>query len=53
VRRSPATRDDAAFAASLNELRLLRVDRVLVAHGQPVLSDGEAAIESVLDSFAA
>jgi glyoxylase-like metal-dependent hydrolase (beta-lactamase superfamily II) len=49
---SPATRDMAAFAASLEQLRDLRIERVLVAHGAPVLADGTEAIRDALDAFA-
>jgi hypothetical protein len=49
---SPATRDMAAFAASLEHLRELRIERVLMAHGPPVLADGEEAIRDALDAFA-
>ena len=52
VQPSPATRDMAAFAASLERLRDLRIDRVLVAHGAPVLADGSEAIRDALDAFA-
>ena len=40
VAPSPATQDDAAFAASLDQLRYLPIDNVLVAHGPPVLGEG-------------
>jgi glyoxylase-like metal-dependent hydrolase (beta-lactamase superfamily II) len=49
---SPATRDVAAFAASLDQLRDLPIERVLVAHGPPVLACGNEAIRDALDAFA-
>lgn len=52
VAPSPATRDPVAFAASLDQLRNLSIERVLVAHGQPVLTGGENAIALALDAFA-
>ena len=48
---SPAAKDLDAFAASLDQLRDLPIDRVLVAHGPSVLSDGGAAIREALDAF--
>lgn len=47
---SPATTDLDAFLASLERLRDLRVDHVLVAHGPPVLGGGNAAIDAALDA---
>ena len=52
VVRSPATEDTAAFAASLNQLRQMAIDRVLVAHGPPVLVGGGEAVAAALDAFA-
>lgn len=52
VQPSPATRDMAAFAASLEQLRALQIERVLVAHGAPVLANGREAIGDALDAFA-
>ena len=49
---SPATGDIDQFAESMNELRLLPIERVLVAHGQPILEAGVDAIAAALDSFA-
>jgi glyoxylase-like metal-dependent hydrolase (beta-lactamase superfamily II) len=49
---SPATKDLGAFRASLNQLRTLHIDLVLVAHGPPVLAAGHAAIRTALDAFA-
>lgn len=49
---SPATRDIGEFAESMNELRLLPIERVLVAHGPPILGAGSDAIAGALDSFA-
>jgi hypothetical protein len=42
----------AAFAASLEQLRALQIERVLVAHGAPVLANGREAIGDALDAFA-
>jgi glyoxylase-like metal-dependent hydrolase (beta-lactamase superfamily II) len=52
VMPSPGTQDPEAFAASLGRLRELPIERVLVAHGPPVFSDGQAAIRAALDAFA-
>jgi glyoxylase-like metal-dependent hydrolase (beta-lactamase superfamily II) len=52
VQPSPATQNMAAFAASLEQLRDLQIERVLVAHGAPVLADGRKAIGDALDAFA-
>ncbi len=49
---SPATGDIEEFAESMNELRQLPIERVLVAHGSPVLSAGADAITAALESFA-
>jgi glyoxylase-like metal-dependent hydrolase (beta-lactamase superfamily II) len=49
---SPGTQDRAAFAASLDQLRNLSIERVLVAHGPAVLQRGEDAIRAALDAFA-
>jgi glyoxylase-like metal-dependent hydrolase (beta-lactamase superfamily II) len=49
---SPATIDMGEFADSMNELRRLPIERVLVAHGPPVLEGGTDAIAAALDSFA-
>jgi glyoxylase-like metal-dependent hydrolase (beta-lactamase superfamily II) len=49
---SPAERDLAEFAESMCELRRMPIDRVLVAHGQPVFEAGAEAIAAALDSFA-
>jgi glyoxylase-like metal-dependent hydrolase (beta-lactamase superfamily II) len=49
---SPATRDIGEFAESMNELRGLPIERVLVAHGPPVLEGASDAIASALDTFA-
>jgi glyoxylase-like metal-dependent hydrolase (beta-lactamase superfamily II) len=42
----------AAFAASLDQLRKMAIDRVLVAHGPPVLVGGGEAVAAALDAFA-
>ncbi|HMI98519.1 MAG TPA: hypothetical protein VK488_01665 [Gaiellaceae bacterium] len=52
VRPSPATEDMPAFAASLNQLRKMAIDRVLVAHGPPVLVGAREAVAAALDAFA-
>jgi glyoxylase-like metal-dependent hydrolase (beta-lactamase superfamily II) len=52
VVQSPATEDTAAFAASLDQLKRMAIDRVLVAHGPPVLIGGGEAIATALDAFA-
>jgi hypothetical protein len=49
---SPNIRDRHAFASSLDRLRDLSIERVLVAHGPPVLSAGDDAIRGALDAFA-
>jgi len=51
VRPSPATLDADDFAASLDELERLPIERVLVAHGTPILRDGADAISAALQSF--
>jgi len=48
---SPGTEDMAAFAASLEHLRNLPIERILVAHGPPVLAGGKSAIRAALDAF--
>lgn len=48
---SPSTQDTLAFATSLDRLRDLSIETVLVAHGPPVLSDGNQAIRDALDAF--
>jgi glyoxylase-like metal-dependent hydrolase (beta-lactamase superfamily II) len=50
---SPATADIDEFARSMNDLRRLPIECVLVAHGPPVLAAGADAIATALDSFAA
>lgn len=52
LRTSPATRNLAAFLASLQELERLPIERVLVAHGPPVLHAASDAISAALASFA-
>jgi glyoxylase-like metal-dependent hydrolase (beta-lactamase superfamily II) len=49
---SPATRDLDAFLASLDRLRDLPIERVLVSHGPSVLSDGSVALCEALDNYA-
>jgi hypothetical protein len=51
VASSPATRDAAAFATSLEQLRHLPIDNVLVAHGPPVIGEGGHAIAAALEAF--
>ena len=48
---SPGTNDLNAFMASLDRLRELPIERVLVAHGPSVLSVGHAAICEALDAY--
>ncbi len=48
---SPATRDLREFVESLQELERLRIERVLVAHGPPVLNGGSGAIAAALRTF--
>ena len=48
---SPATEDIAAYRRSLSELSKLPIDRILVAHGQPVLSNGNDRIREALLRF--
>lgn len=48
---SPATGDMREFADSLAELERLPIERVLVAHGPPVLERGNEAIASALQAF--
>jgi len=45
---SPALEDRAALERSLRKIAELPVELVLVSHGEPVLSDGRAAIELAL-----
>ena len=45
---SPALTDRAALDRSLRTINELPVELVLVSHGEPVLSDGRAAIELAL-----
>ncbi len=45
---SRSERDSRKFIRSLHRLLELPVERVLVAHGPPVLADGESAIRSAL-----
>ena len=49
---SPATRDIGEFTESMDELRRLPIDPVLIAHGQPILEAGADAITAALDYFA-
>jgi glyoxylase-like metal-dependent hydrolase (beta-lactamase superfamily II) len=48
---SPRTGDMSEFAESLSELTRLPIERVLVAHGPPVLEKRHAAILAALHSF--
>lgn len=43
----PQGHDHARLLASLEPLRALPVERVLVSHGAPVLADGQAALEQL------
>lgn len=47
---SPAMRDRRAFDASLQRLLDLPIERVLVAHGEPVLQDGRRRLAEVLSA---
>jgi glyoxylase-like metal-dependent hydrolase (beta-lactamase superfamily II) len=47
---SPDEPNPEAFVASLHQLLELPIDRVLIAHGEPVLSDGVARIREALES---
>jgi glyoxylase-like metal-dependent hydrolase (beta-lactamase superfamily II) len=51
VRPSPATHDMSAFAQSLEALERLSIERVLVAHGPPILRAGKIAITAAVNSF--
>jgi len=51
VHASPATADVDAFGASLRELQRLPIERVLVAHGPPVLSEGSRHIAAAIQRF--
>ena len=50
---SPAETDLPAFAESLEGLRALPIEYVLVAHGAPVIGGGSEAIAAALDDFGA
>jgi glyoxylase-like metal-dependent hydrolase (beta-lactamase superfamily II) len=52
VASAPVSRDAATFATSLDQLRHLPIDNVLVAHGPPVLGKGGDSIAAALDAFA-
>jgi glyoxylase-like metal-dependent hydrolase (beta-lactamase superfamily II) len=47
---SPDEPNPDAFVASLHGLLELPIERVLIAHGEPVLSDGVARIREALES---
>jgi glyoxylase-like metal-dependent hydrolase (beta-lactamase superfamily II) len=47
---SPEEPNPEAFLAWLPRLLDLPIERVLIAHGEPILSDGGAAIERALES---
>jgi len=49
---SPTASDIDAFTESMNELRRLPIERVLVAHGPAVFDAGADAIAAALDAFA-
>jgi glyoxylase-like metal-dependent hydrolase (beta-lactamase superfamily II) len=51
VLTSPAEIDLQLFAESLDALRALPIEHVLVAHGEPVLGGGSASVASALDNF--
>ena len=48
---SPATDDVDAFVDSITELERLPIDRVLVAHGTPVLGQGREAIAAAVRRY--
>jgi hypothetical protein len=50
---SPAVEDCEAFRRSLRGLLGMRIDRVLVAHGDPILNHGHARIRDALQAFSA
>lgn len=50
---SPALQDRATFEASLRSLLAWPIDHVLVAHGDPVIGDGDRRIDQALSAFAA
>jgi len=47
---SPAIRDAEAFHRSMRKLLELRLERVLVAHGEPVFADGHRHVAAALDA---
>jgi glyoxylase-like metal-dependent hydrolase (beta-lactamase superfamily II) len=49
----PVTHDLREFAEWLHELERLPIERVLVAHGPPVLNDGSRAVAVALRDFGA
>ncbi|MGH2934351.1 MAG: MBL fold metallo-hydrolase, partial [Gaiellaceae bacterium] len=51
VRPSPSTSDMHEFVESLRELGELPIERVLVAHGPPILHDGREAVSAALRAF--
>jgi hypothetical protein len=51
VAPAPGTPDLLAFTTSLDRLRDLSIERVLVAHGPSILSGGNEAIRDALDAF--
>ena len=50
VALSPAESDPDQFVRSLHRLLELPIERVLVAHGPPVLTDGSGAIRKALEA---
>jgi hypothetical protein len=50
VSPSPAERDPGRFIQSLHRLLELPIERVLTAHGPPVLAGGATAIRNALDA---
>jgi hypothetical protein len=48
---SPTLRNLEAFTRSMRTLLDLPIERVLVAHGEPVLSDGRRRMAEALDAF--
>jgi glyoxylase-like metal-dependent hydrolase (beta-lactamase superfamily II) len=51
VRPSPGTVDEREFIDSLGELKQLSIERVLTAHGPPVLQSGNDAITAALQEY--
>jgi hypothetical protein len=50
---SPAMEDSEAFGRSLRELLRMPIEQVLVAHGEPIVGGGDAAVRDALQAFSA